>query len=41
MRVTTAFKRMLGLGKGASVIDVSFDTKGVIVTLKLPNLDYR
>jgi transposase len=35
MRVTTAFKRMLGLGKGASVIDVSFDTKGVIVALKL------
>ena len=36
MRVTTAFKRMFGLGRWASVIDVSFDAKGVIVTLKLP-----
>jgi transposase len=34
VRVTTAFKRMLGL-KGASVTDVSFDAKGVIVTLGL------
>jgi Transposase/Helix-turn-helix domain of transposase family ISL3/zinc-finger of transposase IS204/IS1001/IS1096/IS1165 len=36
MRVVTAFKRILGLGRWASVIDVSFDAKGVIVTLRLP-----
>ncbi|MBV9196474.1 MAG: ISL3 family transposase [Solirubrobacterales bacterium] len=36
MRVTTAFKRMLGLGRSVSVVDVSFDVKGVIVTLRLP-----
>ena len=35
MRVVTAFKRMLGLDGWASVTDVSFDAKGVIVTLKL------
>jgi transposase len=35
MRVVTAFKRMLRLDGWASVIDVSFDAKGVIVTLKL------
>jgi transposase len=35
MRVATAFKRMLRI-RGASVIDVSFDHKGVIVTLRLP-----
>jgi len=35
MRVVTAFKRMLRLDGWASVIDVSFDQKGVIVTLKL------
>jgi transposase len=37
MRVSTAFKRMLGLERWASVVDVSFDVKGVIVTLRLPN----
>ena len=36
MRVVTAFKRMLRLDGWASVIDVSFDHQGVIVTLKLP-----
>jgi transposase len=36
MRVSTAFKRVLGLGRWASVVDVSFDGKGVIVTLRLP-----
>ena len=35
MRVVTAFKRMLRLDGWASVIDVSFDAKGVIVTLGL------
>jgi len=35
MRVVTAFKRMLRLDGWASVTDVSFDAKGVIVTLKL------
>jgi transposase len=35
MRVVTAFKRILQLDKAASVTDVSFDQKGVIVTLKL------
>ena len=35
MRVVTAFKRMLHLDGWASVTDVSFDQKGVIVTLKL------
>jgi transposase len=34
VRVTTAFNRLLRL-PGASVIDLSLDTKGVIVTLKL------
>ena len=34
VRVTTAFKRMLGL-EGASVSDVGFDEKGVVVTLTL------
>jgi len=34
VRVTTAFKRMLGL-EGASVTDVGFDEKGVVVTLTL------
>ena len=36
MRVSTAFKRILGLGSWASVVDVSFDLKGVIVTLRRP-----
>jgi transposase len=35
MRVVTAFKRMLGLDGWASVTEVSFDQKGVVVTLKL------
>jgi transposase len=35
MRVVTAFKRMLRLDGWASVSDVSFDAKGVIVTLRL------
>ena len=35
MRVVTAFKRMLRLDGWASVTDVSFDSKGVIVTVKL------
>jgi hypothetical protein len=35
MRVVTAFKRMLRLDGWASVIDVSFDQKGVIVTFRL------
>jgi transposase len=35
MRVVTAFKRMLRLDGGVSVIDVSFDAKGVILTLRL------
>jgi transposase len=35
MRVVTAFKRMLHLEGWASVTDVSFDQKGVVVTLKL------
>jgi transposase len=35
MRVVTAFKRMLGLEGWASVTDVSFDQRGVGVTLKL------
>ena len=35
MRVVTAFKRMLRLDGWASVTDVSFDARGVIVTLKL------
>ena len=35
MCVVTAFKRMLHLEGWASVTDVSFDEKGVIVTLKL------
>jgi transposase len=35
MRVVTAFKRMLRLDGWASVTDVSFDAKGVIVRLKL------
>jgi transposase len=35
MRVVTAFKRMLRLERGGSVSDVSFDAKGVIVTLRL------
>lgn len=35
MRVVTAFKRMLHLGGCASVTDVSFDERGVVVTLKL------
>jgi len=34
VRVTTAFKRFLRR-PGASVIDVSFDLKGVIVTVRL------
>ena len=34
MRVTTAFKRLLGLS-GASVIDVSFTAEGVLVTVRL------
>jgi transposase len=34
VRVTTAFKRLLGL-PGASVIDVSFGAEGVIVTVRL------
>lgn len=34
MRVTTAFNRLLGL-PGASVIDVSFGSVGVIVTVRL------
>jgi hypothetical protein len=34
MRVVTAFKRMLLLDGWASVSDVSFDHKGVIVTLR-------
>jgi transposase len=34
VRVTTAFKRLLGL-PGASVIDVSFSADGVIVTVRL------
>ena len=37
MRVVTAFKRMLRLDGWASVTDVSFDQKGVVVTLRLPN----
>ena len=36
MRVVTAFKRMLRLDGWASVIDVSTDQRGVVVTLKLP-----
>jgi transposase len=36
MRVVTAFKRMLCLDGRASVTDVSFDHRGVIVTLRLP-----
>jgi hypothetical protein len=36
MRVVTAFKRMLRLEGWASVTDVSFDHKGVIVTFRLP-----
>jgi len=35
MRVVTAFKRMLRVEGWASVTDVSFDQKGVIVTLRL------
>lgn len=35
MRVVTAFKRMLRLDGWASVSDVTFDAKGVIVTLRL------
>jgi transposase len=34
VRVTTAFKRLLGL-PGASVVDVSFTAQGVVVTLRL------
>ena len=34
MRVTTAFKRLLRL-PGASVIDVSFTSEGVVVTVRL------
>ena len=34
MRVTTAFKRLLGL-PGASVVDVSFGAEGVVVTVRL------
>ena len=34
MRVTTAFKRLLRL-PGASVVDVSFSTEGVVVTVRL------
>ena len=34
MRVTSAFKRLLRL-PGASVIDVSFSTEGVVVTVRL------
>jgi hypothetical protein len=34
VRVTTAFKRLLRL-PGASVVDVSFGTEGVVVTVRL------
>ena len=34
MRVVTAFKRLLRL-PGASVIDVSFTSEGVVVTMRL------
>ena len=34
MRVTSAFKRLLRL-PGGSVVDVSFGTEGVIVTVRL------
>jgi hypothetical protein len=36
MRVGTAFKRTLGLRRCLSVVDVSFEVEGVIVTLRLP-----
>ena len=41
MRVVTAFKRMLRLDGWASVTDVSFDEKGVVVTLRLPKRQRR
>ena len=34
MRITTAFKRLLRLS-GASVVDVSFTSEGVLVTVRL------